>query len=230
VVQLIKDLQPLVSLQTTMTANEAGNALVITDTQKNIRRIAEIIKAIDMGAEDVTEVRVFRLSYSDPSEISELLTSLFPDDSRSGGSQAPVQFGGFRRMFGGFGGAPGSGGSSGSQSQRIRKRARVIAVPDPRTSSVVVTATKDLMSQIEQVVQELDANPAHKQNMHVFQLQNADVSEVQDVLEDMFERNQTGNRNTRNQDSTLRTRSTQNNNNAVNRNRQTGGNRVGLGQ
>src|SRR5258708_5528671 len=51
VAQLIKDLQPLVSTQTTMTANEAGNAIVITDTQANIRRVAEIIQDIDLGAE-----------------------------------------------------------------------------------------------------------------------------------------------------------------------------------
>ena len=39
--QLIKDLQPLVSSQTTMTANQAGNSLVITDTQANIRKVVE---------------------------------------------------------------------------------------------------------------------------------------------------------------------------------------------
>src|SRR5207302_6285990 len=45
--QLVKDLQPLVSTDVSMTANEAGNAIVITDTQANIRRVAEIIKDID---------------------------------------------------------------------------------------------------------------------------------------------------------------------------------------
>ncbi|HWH68302.1 MAG TPA: secretin N-terminal domain-containing protein, partial [Candidatus Sulfotelmatobacter sp.] len=154
--QLIKDLTPLVSTQTAMTANESGNSIVITDTQCNIRRVAEIIKAIDMGAEDVTEVKVFHLQYADPNEMSDLLVNLFPDDSRSGGSSAPMQFGGFggfRRMFGG-GGPPGMGGGNNSagQNQRIKKRARVIAVSDSRTASVVVTAAKDLMFQIEAVV------------------------------------------------------------------------------
>src|SRR5206468_12264616 len=46
VAQLIKDLQPLVdSSKTTMTANEAGNSMVITDSQANIRKVAEIIRA-----------------------------------------------------------------------------------------------------------------------------------------------------------------------------------------
>src|SRR5207249_6649504 len=62
VAQLVKDLQPLVSDKTTITANEAGNSIVITETQANIRKVAEIIKAIDTGAEEFTEVRVFHLT------------------------------------------------------------------------------------------------------------------------------------------------------------------------
>ncbi len=212
VAQLVTDLQPLVSIQTTMTANQAGNAIVITDTQANIRRIAEIIKAIDAGAEDVTEVRVFRLENSDPSEVADLLTSLFPDESRTGGgSSSPVQFG-FSRFFGRGGPTGGSSAGSSSQNQRIRKRARVLAVPDPRTSSLVVSAAKDLIPQIEAVVNELDSSTARKQTVHMYQLQNADPEEVQEVLQEMFERNSTGTRSSQNRnDSTLRNRRTSQN-------------------
>lgn len=209
--QLLKDLQPLVSVQTAMTANESGNSIVITDTQANIRRVAEVIKAIDMGAEDFTVVRVFRLQYADPNEMADLLTNLFPDDSRSG-SQSPFQMGRFggRGGPGGFPGFGGNTGSSGAQSQRVKKRARVLAVADARTSSVVVTAASDLMTQIEGVVQELDANPARKQNVRVFQLQNADPSEAMQVLQDIFQKSGTyNNRNNQNQNSALQNRSLQ---------------------
>lgn len=215
VVQLVKDLQPLVSMQTTITANEAGNSIVITDTQANIRRIAEIIQAIDMGAEDVTEVHVFRLQYSDPTEMADLLSSLFPDESRTSSQSGQ---GGFSRFFGRFG-PPGmmgnaSSSSSGSQTQRVKRRARVLAVADPRTASLVVTAAKDLMPQIQDVVKELDSNPARKQSVHVYKLQNADAEEVQQVLQDMFERNTTSSNRRNNQNSTLSNRrSTQENSN-----------------
>lgn len=226
--QLIKDLQPLVSLQTSMTANEAGNAIVMTDTQANIKKVAEVIKAIDMGAEDVTVVKVFHLQHADPSETADLLTNLFPDDSRSGGNQTPMQFGGFgglRRFFGGGGGGgfgPGSGGGntggSNSQTQRIRKRNRVVAVADQRTSSVVVTASKDLMDQIQGVIAELDPDDANTRSVAVYRLENAEPQEAMQVLQDMF--NKTGQQNSRNntanQTSALQSRSTtqtqQNNN------------------
>jgi general secretion pathway protein D len=221
VAQLVKDLQPLVSTQTTMTANESGNEIVITDTQANIHKVAEIIKAIDSGAEDVTLVRVFRLNYADPTELSDLLVNLFPDDSRTGGSSAPMQFGGgfggirsfFRGGGGPGGGLPGRGGSTGgstaNQNQRIKKRARVVAVPDPRTSSVVVTAARDLMDQIEEVVTELDSNPAKVKKVKVFHVDNADVQQVMQVLQDTFTSTGANNQSRANQNSVLQNRSTQ---------------------
>lgn len=212
VAQLIKDLQPLVSSQTAMTANESGNAIVITDAQSSIRRIAEVIKAIDTGAEDLTIVRVFRLQYANPTETAELLTSLFPEDTRSGSSQSPMAFGGgggFRRFFGGGQGGGGSTGG-GNQTQRIKKRNRVVAVADQRTGSLVVTAARDLMDQVEAVVTELDSNPANINSVAVMPLQNATPEEAMKVLQDLFQKSgTTSSRNTANQNSALQNRGLQ---------------------
>lgn len=219
VAQLLKDLQPLVSSATTMTANEAGNSIIMTDTRANINRVAQIIKAIDMGAEDTTDVRVFHLQFADPTEMATLLGSLFPDDSRSGtggNSQNQFQFGRgggnpFGRMFGGGGD---SGGSSGAQAQRVKKRAKVTAVADARTSSIIVSATSGLMTQVEEMIKQLDANPAKKQKVYVYQVNPGDVAQVQQVLEDMFETSTSNNRNGRNnsslQNNVLQNRATQN--------------------
>lgn len=216
--QLIKDLTPLVATSTSMTANEAANSIVMTDTQSNIRRVAEIIQAIDQSAEDVTEVEVFRLKYADPTEMATLLTSVFPDESRSSGSQSPVQFGrgGFRGLFGGgggpFGGGNQSSGGSGDQSARIKKRARVIAVADARTQSVIVSTASGLMSQIRNMVEQLDSNPAKKQIVRVYPLTNADAAQAEQVLQEMFETSNTrnNNRNSQNQNNALQNRANQN--------------------
>jgi len=216
--QLIKDLQPLVATATTMTANEAGNSIVMTDTQSNIRRVAEIIQAIDLGAEDMTEVEVFRLQYADPTEMATLLTSVFPDESKSSGSQSPIQFGrgGFGGLFGGRGGPGGgnnsSGGGGGDQNSRIKKRARVIAVADARTQSVIVSAASGLMAQIRVMITQLDSNPAKKQNVYVYSLENADAQQVEQVLQEMFETTTTRNnsRNSQNQNNVLQNRANQN--------------------
>jgi general secretion pathway protein D len=238
---LLKDLTPLVSLSTTMTANEAGNAIVITDSQANIRKVAEIIHAIDMGAEDFTEVRVFHLTNSDPTEVSELLSSLFPDDTRQGGNtQSPFSFNPFRR-FGGFGGRGGPGGGPGggeagganNQNQRIKKRNRVVAVADQRTASVIVSSSKDLMEQIAEVISSVDENPKGRQTVRVFRLENADPQQALPVLQDIFQRNTSQNsRNANNQNSPLVNRSTTQSqqNNSNNRSTMAPNSRGGGGQ
>ncbi len=284
-VQLAKDLQPLLPTQATMTANEAGNAIVITDTQANIRRVAEIIKAldtsvasvsavrvfalryadakslanvikevfqtpttsstdlrarffarfrggpfgagpdsggdsetggrpgasrvaavadersnslvvtapddlmptieelvkaVDVDVEDITELRVFKLKNADPQEMAELLSSLFPDETTAQANQ-----GGRVGRFFAFG-TPGMQNAGSETSERMRKQGRVIAVPDPRTGAVVVTASRDLMAQIERMIAELDSDPAKKQKVFVFDVQNTDPAQVQSILQGLF--------------------------------------------
>jgi type II secretory pathway component GspD/PulD (secretin) len=212
VAQLVKDLQPLVSSLTTMTANEAGNAIVITDTQANIRKVVEVIHAIDMGAEDFTEVRLFKLANADPTETADMLTNLFPDDSKQGSSgQSPFStnpfFSRFASRFGGGGGGPGGssgggpgggGNNSNNQNQRIKKRNRVIAVADQRTASVVVSASKDLMEQIAEVVTQLDGDSKGRQMVTVFNPQATDPEELRQVMTDLFNKSGTANNNRNN--------------------------------
>lgn len=218
--QLVSDISPFVSSSATIIANQAGNSIIITDTQANIRHLVEIIKAIDSSAEDVTEVKVFRLRHADPSETATLLTSLFPD--QTGTAQAPIRFGnrggGGRGGFPGFGGfaaAFGGGGNNAaggnSQADRIKKRNQVVAVADARTSSVVVTATRDLMEQITEMVVQLD-QPGKQQKMEVIRISNADPNEVLSVLQDTV--GATTSRNSRNsQNSPFQQRIQQNQNN-----------------
>ena len=188
-VQLAKDLAPMVSAHATVIANEAGNSIVVTDTQASIRHLAEIIKAIDSSAENMTEVRVFRLKHHDPTEVASMLTSLLADQSNTGGNQVPMMLGGFFGRGGPpRGGNGAAGGAANNAQERIKKQQQVVAVADPRTSAVVVKAAKDLMEQIAGMIAELDQeSPGKMQQVSVFHLENADPQQVQQVLQDMFQ-------------------------------------------
>ena len=165
--------------------------------------IEMVINSVDTDVQDLTELRVFTLKYSDPSEMADLLNNLFAeassDQSRGGG----FRFGGGFPGFPGGGGPPGSSGSrSGNTSESERKKLQgsVTAVADPRTSSVVVSAAKDLMPQIAEMVLQLDSNPARKQKVFVYSLENANVIEVESVLRNLFEsQNTRGTQNSQNQ-------------------------------
>ena len=199
----------------TAVADEHSNSLVVNAPEDVLPAIEELVKKVDRNVEDITEVRAFRLKYADPVEMADLLTNLFPDETQNanntGGNQ--VRFGG---GFGGRGGGGGATAASGD-SELAKKKGKVLAVPDPRTGSVIVKAARDLMGQISQMVEQLDSNPAKKQKVYVYELDNADPTEVETVLRSLFESKNSQNRGTQsrttqNQGSALTTRQTQNQN------------------
>jgi type II secretory pathway component GspD/PulD (secretin) len=85
---------------------------------------------------------------------------------------------------------------------------KVLAVADPRTNSVIVSATAELMKQIALMVERLDDNKAKRQKVYTYSLQNADVEGVSEILRNMFEQqngnfNSTRNRSSRDQQNPL---------------------------
>jgi general secretion pathway protein D len=192
--QLVTDLSSFVSPQATIVANEAGNAIVITDTQANIRHLTEIIKAVDSSAEGETEIRVFHLQYASPDDVASELGQIFPSGNSSSGAQTPIRFNGggggpggfFARMM-----AANAGGNNNSQNSRAQKQSQVVAVSDPRTQSVIVTASKDLMEQIGGMMEQLDVPSTRDQKVYVFHMNNGDPQQALQVLQNMFQTSST---------------------------------------
>jgi type II secretory pathway component GspD/PulD (secretin) len=190
--QLVTDLSSFVSPQATIVANEAGNSIVVTDTQSNIRHLTEIIRAIDNSAEGETQIRVFRLTHANPADVAQELGQIFPSTSGTGNNQTPIRFGG-----GGGGGGPGgffarmmaanaASSTANNQNPRIQKQSQVIAVADPRTQSVIVTASKDLMEQIAGMMDQLDVPSTRDQKVFVFHMNNGDPQQALQVLQSTF--------------------------------------------
>jgi len=76
----------------------------------------------------------------------------------------------------------------------------VLAVADARTSSLLVSAPSELMPQIAEMVDRLDSSQAKKEVVKVFDLENADPQDVNQVLQDLFQRSgniRANNNNTR---------------------------------
>ena len=186
--QLVSDLSLFVSPQATVVANEAGNSIVVTDTQANIRHLVQIIQLVDGSAESETEIRVFPLKYASPVDVADELSSIFPNSSGSD-SQSPFTFGGGPPGSPGGGLTPFSGDdgtTAGSSQQRIQKATQVTAVTDSRIQAVIVTAPKDLMTEIAGIMTELDVPSDRDQTVATIQLQNGDPQQVAQVLQNMF--------------------------------------------
>lgn len=198
-VQLKRDLAPLIPAYADLSSNAAGNALILTDTQANIRRIVEIVHSLDARMASVSEVKVFQLKNANASNAAKLINDLFQQQSTTSGTS-----GGFFsrfRMFRGFGGPPGggeggppSGGESatGGQSPSDQtsgtgtRQQKVTASADDRTNTVVVSGPPDTLKVIEGVIKELDSNPTEQQATFIYHLKNADATNLQTVLSNLF--------------------------------------------
>ncbi|MEI7939018.1 MAG: secretin N-terminal domain-containing protein [Verrucomicrobiota bacterium] len=175
--------------------DDRSNSLVISAPADLVATVETMVKEIDQEVTDVTELRVFRLKNADPAETADQLATLFPDPTAStSGSQNNTPF----FMRGQFGGGRGGATATAAGSERTKKMGRVMAVPDPRTSSIIVMASKTLMPQIEDMVTELDSDKGRKEVVGFYDLQNANPQDVQAALQDLFNRNTRVNNNNQN--------------------------------
>jgi hypothetical protein len=71
-------------------------------------------------------------------------------------------------------------------SDRLKKQATVNAVADPRTQAVLVTASKDTMAQIEQIIYEMDENESGHVQVFYYRPMYADVLDLVGPLTDLF--------------------------------------------
>ena len=194
-------------------ADDRSNSLVVSAPEEYIPTIEQLVREIDVSVSDVTELRVFHLANADPVETAALFAQLFPDDSKTADqNQAAI------RVRGGFGGFFNPGNAATTQtptSDRMKKKGQVIACPDQRTSSIIISAAGDLMPQIAAMIEQLDGNSSRKQSVYVIPLENAEVTDVLPVLKDMFNKDTTTQRNnssTQNgQNDALTSRTTRNN-------------------
>lgn len=72
-------------------------------------------------------------------------------------------------------------------------RESITLTPDVRTNTVIVSAPRDSMRMIEQMVRDLDASSIGAQNIRIFKLVNADALAMARILTDLFSLQRQGN-------------------------------------
>jgi general secretion pathway protein D len=180
-------------------ADDRSNSVVISAPAEQLSSIEDMLDKIDQQISDTTELRVFRLVNADPSEMVDQLTQLFPDETAANNNNQNNNVPFFFRR----GGAGGQANTSNDPSQHMKKLGKVLAVADPRTSSVIVTASKTLMPQIADMIAELDSERGKREVVSYFELQNADPQDVYQNLQDLFNRSTVRLQNNNNQNTFL---------------------------
>jgi general secretion pathway protein D len=91
---LRENLQTLIPEYASLEANEDGNALIITDTMANIKRLMKIVMALDTHMASVAEIRVFRLVNADARSAADMINTMFDQNQQGGGRSSRTNRGG----------------------------------------------------------------------------------------------------------------------------------------
>jgi len=163
-----------------LSANGSSNALILTDTEANVRRIVEIVSALDKSISQVTEVRVFQLEYADANDTARLIEETFegaPSIEEAVGRVIQQRF-----SRGGRGGGGDDGGGTTGQQGRT-----VTASADERTNSVVVSASPEMIETIASVIEDLDADTTSKESVLIYHVRNMQATDLETLFNSLFE-------------------------------------------
>ncbi len=202
-VQLVKDIDTLIPKDATVTANEAGSAVIMTAPQRDVHRISEIIAALDSSS--VSDVEVFPLKYADAKSVAAELKEVFQSaDSDVTRANTRNNFAGRRGGggggfpgFGGFGGGMGGGGGGGNSEESKNSQTHAVFVSDDQMNAVVASAPPSYMPYITNVIEQLDQPSSDITEIRVVKLKNADPVEIASELGDLFPSTTSNDQNTR---------------------------------
>src|SRR5262249_23072698 len=175
-------LTPLVSKESSLLAYAPTNSLIVTDTVANINRLLKIITALDVESPSAI-FKFVMLKFAQAEQIANALRSAVEGLTVGGteagtgaptGAEAPPQPGVQPT-------ARGRRPAQASAGQRTQRGPRII--PDARTNSLVLIATRADMTTLEDLIVKLDIRtPEGRGQIHVYYLQYANAEELAQVL------------------------------------------------
>jgi general secretion pathway protein D len=199
-VKLRQDLTPLIGTDADVTANEASNAIVITDTSANIRRIVKVVSSLDKREAASSDLRIVQLHFAQAAATAKLLVSIFTADSGGGAmSRQMMEQMMQQQREGGQGGPPMGRGERtgripGNGVDQALHGGHVNAVADDRTNSLIITAPTDTLKLIDTILKELDSNPEPESELKAIALKYADSDATAKLLNSTFNPEDTGSR------------------------------------
>jgi len=167
-------MKPLVSKEASVIAYGPTNTLIITDSSANIVRLSEIIEQIDVSTYQ-EQVKLIPIQYADAQALTQQLQAIFTEQGGgAGGGNRGVRAVSAPQPTA-VPGVPGSDTVIGSAGEPR-------FIPDVRTNSIVVIATKAVLHEIERIIGLLDYKRKGAGRIHVYRLKNADADEIAQTL------------------------------------------------
>lgn len=158
--QLGQIILPLVGEYGYVSADENTSSIFVIDTVRNLIRIGHIIEQFDLVEAEEIETVYFEVRHGNPTEIVELLQTLFSDDSsvstrNTGRGRTPSSRPNPRDARSSSSSSRSTGGTAASVTVGTG-RTPAILIPQPRYNWIIVKATAEDIKQIEEWINRLD--------------------------------------------------------------------------
>lgn len=171
-----------------------NSVIVIASAEAQERVANTIIARLDDDESNTLETKVRKVIYSDAVSIASLVNTVLSNmhgtsSTSSGGSSFQ------NRAFGGFGGFFGGGGGQANSETTSSSDPFGKVAADPRTNSLLITASADRMEKIEDLITTLDVNVPAETSTFVIPLKNAQAADIAYALGQAFQTSQIGSNN-----------------------------------
>lgn len=147
--------------------DERTNTVIVTAPPPTLKMIEGLLKDLDANPAVTAELKVFQLKHADAFLVSTLIEDTFNPKSADADNS-------IIRYFYYEGQTP------------AKKGPKITAVSDDRTNSVIVTAPKELLKTVEELIDKLDSNPVSEETLFIYRLKNGQADNLELVLNTLF--------------------------------------------
>ncbi|MGQ9608376.1 MAG: secretin N-terminal domain-containing protein [bacterium] len=183
--EMSQNLKNLIPKDADMFADTTTNSLVVTDTSANIRRIATILKQLDVEPMEILKMKTFQLKYANAESLAQLLNNMFSQGIETARVFQKLSKRGPDEMMKILDRARQEGKMPGKGIDVIR--GQVILVGDSRTNKIIVTASEENLEIIGNLINELDTSEIAQAEIKVFLLNYAIATDVATQLETLLQ-------------------------------------------
>ncbi len=183
--EMVQNLKNLIPKSGDIFADTTNNALIITDSSSNIRRIALILQELDSTQEGLLRTRVFQLKYADARSLQQTLERLFGQGVEMARGLQRMSSRGADEIMKRMNEAREQGRIPGRGIDFVK--GLVIISSDERTNKLIVTASEENLEIIAQMIEQLDTSDVAQAEIKVFLLDYAVAEDVAEALEDLLQ-------------------------------------------
>ena len=214
---------------------ERTNAILVTDTQENINRMLEIVRAIDIATPVTEDVFVRQVEYALATDIKEHLETIVTESQKD---ENPKKTGPKQSGAPGFGSSQPSARPSllnlrnrigqppqapvntpnanliaaVSDADRGMIRGKVLIVADERSNKLIIITNKSNMDFFDKVIKTLDVETTPEVQIDVIRLKYAEAEDVEQMLNDLIGASSSSSQNKNNQNANTKKGGTANSN------------------